>query len=190
MHAMSAVDEILSDIPVNQLAKQLGADEATTEQAIRAALPALIGGMEANAQDPGGAASLAEAVGQHDPGLVEGGVNLNEVDTQDGAKIVQHVFGPNQGEVVNQINGFMGGTGGELVKKLLPILAPIVLAWLAKKFTGTGAGAGAGAGQQDNPMGGLVDVLGGLLGGAAAGGGSQGSAITDLLGGLLGAGRK
>ncbi len=152
-----------SEIPVNQLARRLGADEATTEQAIRAALPALLSGMEANAQDPGGAASLAEAVGQHDPGLVEGGVDLNEVDSKDGAKIVQHVFGPNQGKVVDQINGFMGGAGGDLVKKLLPILAPIVLSWLAKKFLG--GGAGTGDGQQGDPMGGLVEVLGGLLGG-------------------------
>jgi hypothetical protein len=180
---MSAVDEILSEIPVDQLARQLGADEATTERAVRAALPALLGGMEANAQDPGGAASLAEAVGQHDPGLVEGGVNLHEVDTQDGARIVNHVFGPNQGQVVDQINGFMGGAGGDLVKKLLPILAPIVLAWLAKKL--------AGSGPQGAQFGGLVEALGGLLGGAGgAGGGGAGNAITDLLGGLLGAGRR
>ena len=187
---MSAVDEILSEIPVNQLASQLGADEATTEQAIRAALPALLGGMEANAQDPGGAASLAEAVGQHDPGLVEGGVNLNEVDTQDGAKIVQHVFGPNQGKVVDQISGFMGGSGGDLVKQAAADPRADRAGLAGQEVHRRRGRHGHRRAQQDDPMGGLVDVLGGLLGGAAAGGGSQGSAITDLLGGLLGGGRK
>ena len=62
---MDTADEILSQIPLDQLAQQLGVDEATAEQAVRQAVPALLGGMEANAQDPGGAASLEKALGQH-----------------------------------------------------------------------------------------------------------------------------
>jgi uncharacterized protein YidB (DUF937 family) len=49
---VSAVDDILADIPMDQLAAQLGVDEATAEQAARQALPALLGGMQANAEDP------------------------------------------------------------------------------------------------------------------------------------------
>ena len=49
---MSAVDDILADIPISQLASQLGVDEATAEAATRQAIPALLGGMQANAQDP------------------------------------------------------------------------------------------------------------------------------------------
>ena len=56
---MSAVDDILADIRIDQLAGQLGVDEATAEAATRQAIPALLGGMQANAQNPGGAASLA-----------------------------------------------------------------------------------------------------------------------------------
>jgi Bacterial protein of unknown function (DUF937) len=50
---MDTADEILSQIPLDQLAQQLGVDEATAEHAVRQAVPALLGGMEANAQDPG-----------------------------------------------------------------------------------------------------------------------------------------
>ena len=90
---MADIDELMSQIPMDQLASQLGASEAETEQAVRQALPALLGGMNANAQDPGGAASLAKALGQHDDNLLEGGIDVSQVDTADGQKIVKNVFG-------------------------------------------------------------------------------------------------
>ncbi|MFC4942372.1 DUF937 domain-containing protein [Pseudonocardia sp. GCM10023141] len=190
---MSAVDEILSQIPLAQLAGQLGVDEQTAEQATRQALPALLGGIQANTDDPGGASSFAQAVQQHDPNLVNGGVDLGQVDTAEGQKIVSHVFGANQGQVVNQL-GALGTGGNDLIAKLLPILAPIVMSWLASKLTGGGAAAapaGAPAGG-----GGIGDVLGGLLGSVLGGGGGGAAApaggidIGSILGGLLGGGRK
>jgi hypothetical protein len=188
---MSPVDEILSQIPLSDLAAQLGTDEATAEQAARQALPALLGGIQANTDDPGGAASFARAVDQHSSSLLDGGVNLGDVDTNDGQKIVGHVFGSNQDQVINQLSipGLGGGGAGGLMSKLLPLLAPIVMSYLAKKLGGSAAG-GAGAGGALD--GGLGDLLGGLLGGAGGQGGNQGGGLGgglgDLLGGLLGGG--
>ncbi|HVK23113.1 MAG TPA: DUF937 domain-containing protein [Actinokineospora sp.] len=184
---MSAIDDIIAQIPLSQLAGQLGVDEQTAEQATRAALPALLGGMQANAQDPGGAQSLFEALGQHSTGLVDGGVDLDKVDTDDGSKIVNHVFGDQKTEVVNTLGG-LGSVGKGLIAKLLPLLAPIVMSYLAKKL---GAKLGGGSEEpQQQPQaqggGGLGDLLGGLLGGSGGGLGNLG----DLLGGLLGGGRK
>jgi hypothetical protein len=197
---MSAVDEILADIPIDQLAAQLGVDEATADQATRQAIPALLGGMEANAQDPNGARSLAGALGDHPSDLVEGGVDLEQVDTGDGEKIVGNIFGPNQDQVVQTLGGNLGGQAGELIKRLLPILAPIVLSYLSKRIMGQRQASGGqdpldsilggGASGSSNP---LDDLLNSMLGGGAAGPGSgQSSAgsILDLLGGLLGAGRR
>lgn len=190
---MSPVDEILSQIPLAQLAGQLGVDEQTAEQATRQALPALLGGIQANTDDPGGAASFAEAVQQHSGGLVNGGVDLGQVDTAEGQKIVGHVFGDQQGQVINQLGGLGAGVGKDLIAKLLPILAPIVMSWLASKL----AGGGAAPGQAPAPAGGggIGDVLGGLLGGVLGGGGGaapQGGGIDlgSILGGLLGGGRR
>jgi hypothetical protein len=177
---VSAVDDILSQIPMGQLASQLGVDEGTAEQATRQALPALLGGMEANAQDPRGAASLAEALGQHSPALAAGGVDLEEVDPNDGDRIVGHVFGDKRGHVVDTL-GAVGGTGGgNLIGKLLPLLAPIVMSYLAGRLGNRSGGVVA----QDG--GGIGDILGGLLGGGAGGGGG----IGEILGGLLGGGRR
>lgn len=181
---MTVVDELLTQIPMSQVASQLGVDEQTAEQATRQALPALLSGMHANAQDPDGARSLSEAVGQHDNDLLNGGVDVSQVDTADGDKIVQHVFGDTRGQVVDQLGSIGGSGGSDLMGKLLPILAPIVMSYLARRFTqgGTGTPGASGAG-------GLGDLLGGLLGGGGQTGGQTGG-LGDLLGGLLGQGRR
>ena len=192
---MSAIDEILGLIPMEALAGRLGVDPATAEAATRQALPALLGGMQANAQDAGGEASLAQALGQHDSALVEGGVDLDQVDPADGSKIVGHVFGENHDQVINQLGGVSGGSG--LIRRLLPILAPIVMSYLARRMfgghagSGAGSGAGSAAGANRGSSGaGLGDILGRVLGGAMRGGSSGGVDLGDLLGGLLGAGRR
>jgi hypothetical protein len=196
-----AVDDILADIPMDQLAAQLGVDEATAEQATRQAIPALLGGMQANAEDPAGATSLAGALGDHPSDLIDGGVDLNQVDADDGEKIVGNIFGPNQDQVVQTLGGNLGGQAGDLIKRLLPILAPIVLAYLSKRLMGDRQGSG-----QDDPLGSILgggasgsgnplnDMLNSMLGGAATGGSGSGQStagtILDTLGGLLGAGRR
>ncbi len=206
---MSPVDEILSQIPMQQLAGQLGVDVPTATEAARTALPALLGGIQANTADPGGASSFAEAVQQHSGDLVDGGVDLAQVNVAEGQKIVGHVFGDNQGQVVQQLGavGQGSGIGQELIAKLLPILAPIVMSWLAKQLlSGSGGGLGGalggalGGGQQAPAGGGGIgDLLGGLLGGVLGGGAGpqqqqqQQSGMPDLgslLGGLLGGGRR
>jgi hypothetical protein len=196
---VSDLDDLLAQIPTDRLAARLGVDRATADAAIRQTLPALVGGLHANAQDPAGAASLTGALGRHDPGLVEGGVDLDRVDPADGDKIVGHVFGDTRGQVVQAL----GATGSptvtrDLVAKLLPLLAPIVMSYLAKRLGGAqGSAAGGTAGSNV-----VADILGSLLGAAAGSAHSTGTARTagpggfDLgsvlggLGGLLGRGRR
>jgi hypothetical protein len=200
---VTAVEDILADIPMDQLAAQLGVDEATAEQATRQAIPALLGGMQANVEDPAGAMSLAGALGDHPSELLEGGVDLDQVDSDDGEKIVGNIFGPNQDQVAQTLGGNLGGQAGGLIQRLLPILAPIVLAYLSKRLMGQrqgnqgsgqddplGSVLGGGASGSSNPLNDLLNSM--LEGGAAAGGSGQssGGSILDVLGGLLGAGRR
>jgi hypothetical protein len=208
---MTGIHDLLNQIDVNQVASLLGTDPATAQSAVEAALPTLLAGMHTNAQAPDGAASLQSALGQHQDGLLDGGVNVSQVDTADGEKIVGHVFGGQQDQVAAQLAGTagLGGVGGDLIRKALPILAPIVMSYLAKKFFGQGGRGGgqasqpgaAGAGGVGEGQAGGIDVggiLGGILGagaGAGAGGnagpGQQGSvwdSILSSLGGLPGGG--
>ena len=184
---MSAADEILASLPLDQLAARLGTDEATAEQAVRSALPALFGGLQANvATNAQGQVSLAEALTQHsDPQFFDGGVSLDDVDTGDGQAIVQHIFAnsPEQAQVLQA-----AGPSGSLISKLLPILAPIVMAYIAKKL---GMGNASQPGRQssdDNGLGGLGGVLGPILGGLLGGGGAaagSGGGFGDILGQIL-----
>jgi hypothetical protein len=180
---VTIVDDLLSQIPMGQLAGRLGVDQQTAEQATRQALPALLSGMHANAQNPDGARSLANAIGQHDNNLLDGGVDVDQVDTSEGNKIVQNVFGDNRGQVVNQLGGIGGAGGSEVMGKLLPMLAPIVMSYLARRFTSGGGGTAPAS--APGGSGGLGEVLGGLLGGAGQTGG-----LGEVLGGLLGQGRR
>ncbi|AII06197.1 MULTISPECIES: DUF937 domain-containing protein [Rhodococcus] len=200
---MASIDDLLSQIPINQIARQLGVDEATAETAVKSALPTLVGGLGANAQDPNGAASLRSALHDHSgTTLLDGGIDIDQVDTDDGDKIVSNIFGGERDRVASTLGGVGGGSGvgSDLVKQLLPILAPIVLAYIAKQVTGGGSSAPQtqGAGQAG---GGLGEVLGGLLGGSGGSGGlggvlggllgkGAGGGLGDVLGGLLGGGKK
>ena len=126
---MASYDEILGQVPLKELAGQLGVDESEVEQAARTALPALLGGLQANAPDPAGAQSLASALSDHQGQSVG---SLADVDEQDGQAIVGNIFGDNTDQVVSQLGGVGSGVGGSgtdgsLVQKLLPILAPIVM---------------------------------------------------------------
>jgi hypothetical protein len=202
------IEELLARIPTGQIAGRLGVDEATADAAIRQALPALVGGLHANAQDPAGAASLAGALAGHDRGLLDDagpdGLDLDQVDTEDGDKIVGHVFGPRRDQVVDHLAAAGGPrVDSSLIARLLPMLAPIVMSFLAKRLLGGGgpggvAGGSAGSG---GGLGGILgDVLGSMIGGRGSGGSAgagQGSAggidlgsILGGLGNLLGHGRR
>ncbi len=191
----------MANIPLSQLASRLGVDEQTAGAAAQQAIPALLGGLQANAQDPAGAASLEGALGNHSPGLFDGGVDLSQVDTGDGQKIVSNIFGDHQGGVAQTLGGNLGGLGGnqsDLMGKLLPILAPIVMSYLAKRLGGGQGGGGllgsllGGAGGAAG--GGLAGMLGQMVGGqpGTSTDQSQGAAnpVLGMLGGMLGGGRR
>jgi hypothetical protein len=185
------VQEILDSLDLSRLAQQVGADPAEVQTAAASVLPALFGGLHANAQDPAGEASLASALSQHQNDLASGTIDATEVDPAEGLKVAAHIFGSQQDQVVHQL-GSTGVSSG-LVQKLMPLLAPIVMSYLAKRVTGSASGAAGGA------VGG--GVLGGVLSQVLQGvGGSQGSSSSSsnpmggilggVLGGLLGHGTK
>lgn len=155
---MTAVEDILDRVPLADVAHQLGVSEAEVENLARQSIPILLGGMRANASDPAGAASLEGALHDHagdDPGVF----SLGEIDVADGSKIVGNIFGSNADQVVQSLSA-RSEQGSGLVGKLLPILAPIVLRYLASKVLGGGAGSAAGSAPPGSAGGGL---LGGIL---------------------------
>jgi hypothetical protein len=203
------LEDILGQLPIDDIAGRLGVDPQTARNAVQLALPTLVGGMHANAQDDAASQSLTQALGQHDNGLLDavlgGRSSLDDVDTSDGGRIVSHVFGDNTDQVVHQL-GAAGGVSSSVMSKLLPMLAPLVMSYLAKRMFGGGGSARAGSahagsahggssGSGSAGGGGLADILGQVLGGGGGslrGGDGSGGGIDlgSILGGLLGAGRR
>ncbi len=196
---MSEIDQLLGQLPMDEIASELGVDQQQATEASRTTLQALLHGLEANAQDPAGAASLAQALGEHDGDVL--GSGLSGIDTADGAAIVNNIFGDNTDGVIAQLGGMRGSGGQAIIAKLLPILAPIVLSYLATQMRGRGGLGGvlgqvlgSAAGQAGGSGGGgLGDILGQVLGGAAGQGGAQsgsaggsGGGLGDILGQILG----
>lgn len=191
---MSEIAALLQQIPTDQIAQQVGASPEETQQAINTLVPTLLSGLEANAQDPSGEQALMEALQQHDGSLVEGGVDPSQIDVQDGEKIARHIFGANQDAVVDRL-AVAGGGSSSLLSKLLPILAPIVLSFIASQvMKNMGGGAQtqqAGAGGMG---GGLGSILGSILGGSTSQPAqvpqqAQQGGLGDILGSILGGGQ-
>ena len=201
---MAGLDDLFAQIPVQDIANKIGADEGEVNTAIRTLVPALVGGLAENVQaneiDSSELESAVAAQGASD--LLDGGVSVDQVDAKQGDQFVARIFGGNDSNAVASALAGTGAGGGDLIKKLLPILAPIVLAYIGKQLTKSKAPAGGETQAQAAPGGGgLGDILGSILGGAGGGGnnplgsilgsvlgggGGQSNPIGEILGGLLG----
>ena len=207
--AESLTDQLfdqLSGTPLRQISQQLGVGQAQTASAVSAALPLLLGALGRNASQPQGADALFGAL-QNDfagadlggiLGAVLGGGNAPARQTN-GAGILGHVFGGQQQRAeagLGQATGLSSGQSGQLLK----ILAPIVLAFLAKQmFQNRGAAAqpqdptaqllGSILGQEQQQVRQQGGIGGGLLGAVLDQDGDGQLGLGDILkigGGLLG----
>lgn len=131
---MSAIDDILDKLPLDQLAAQLGSDPRSVRMASGDAIASLLGGLQRNSSEPIGQNSLATALKDHSASQLlrsDDKIDLNQIDQTDGAKIVQHALGTDPARAV-QASGGRGDQG--LIQRLLPIIAPMVLAYLASRL--------------------------------------------------------
>ena len=191
--AASLFQQLQQGQGLQQVSQQLGLDSAQTRQAVGSALPLLLGAMGQNASEPQGAQSLLNAL-QRDHSGGGGGFDLGGIlgavmggggsGATDGAGILGHVFGgqqPQAAAALGQKTGLDSGTSG----KLLAILAPIVMSFLAQRFAqqGNAGELSSALGQETQHAGG---GLGSLLGGALDQDGDGQFGASDLL--KLGAG--
>ncbi|NGX07227.1 DUF937 domain-containing protein [Mycobacteroides franklinii] len=183
---MATLDELLNEIPTEQIAAKLGVDNETADKAIKSVVPLLVGGLQANADDPDKAADLQANVNNAPSTLLDGGVNVEDVDQHAGNAVVASLFGDNNADDVAAKLAGAGAGNSDLIKQLLPILTPIVLAFVAKKLTG--GGAAAAPAEAPAASGGIGDILGNILGSAVGGGAASGgnNPLGSILGSVLG----
>ncbi|MDH4048580.1 MAG: DUF937 domain-containing protein [Gammaproteobacteria bacterium] len=155
---------------VENMGKQLGLGGADTGKLIGALAPALLKGIQGQAQSANSAAGLQKALSSatHQRYLDNPELVSDEATRTDGNNILGHLFGSK--DVSRNVAADAAKATGidpGLVKKALPILAGLAMGALSKKSTTT-------AGQTD--LGGLGSLLAGL------GGGKSSAGVGDLLG--------
>jgi hypothetical protein len=177
---------------LSELGKQFGLDAAQTQAAIDALAPVVAAGIRRNTQDDGGFADLISALarGNHaqyvdDPAVLESPAVID-----DGNAILGHVFGSKDVSrgVAQQLSA-SSGIGASVLKKLLPIVAAMVMGQIAKKALGGGAPSRAPAPEPQSSGGSLGDILGQVLGGGQPPSQGQGGGLGDILGDILSGGQ-
>jgi len=209
MAILDMLEQQLRGDTLMQISRQLGTDEGTTANAVAVALPLLLGGLSKNASTQQGAASLDAALTRdHDGSLLDSPQRaLADPMALNAGGILGHIFGRRQAPVEQGV-AKATGLDSQRVGKLLMILAPLVMAALARVRSTQGA-AGASAGsvlqrEQSNierqvpGLGGLASILdrdgdgeiaddiANLAAGRLGGLGGAGGGLGNILGGLLG----
>lgn len=179
----------LSDSAVSQISKTLGEDKSKTEDAVKTALPMIVGALSRSAQK-GNAEGLANALERdHDGGILN---NVSDFmsggNFEQGSGILGHVMGGK----VDAAAKALGGTAGierEKAASLMAMLAPVVMGAMGKVKRDKGLDAdslkrvlGGEEREIDQQAPGIMGAIGGLLD-------ADGDGDTDMAD-LLAQGRK
>ncbi len=206
MGILDTVGQQLSGDTLKRISQSLGTDEGTAAKAVSVALPLLIGGLTRNASTPDGAAALDQALTRdHEasPVLDAPHEAVNNPNAFNAGGILGHIFGQRQSPIQQGV-AKASGIDLQSAGKVLMILAPIVMASLARARSAQGANTSAGQVLQSEQqhierqvpgIGGLASILdrnhdgniaddiakiaGGQLGGLGGG-------LGNVLGGILG----
>ena len=124
---------LLNDKDLGKLSSQLGVNENDVKLGLVSALPAILQALNKNTQTAEGAESLNKALEKHDGSVLNNlSGYLNNPDLNDGAGILNHLFG-NQTENVAKAVSKSSGLDSNGSLKMLQILAPLVLGALGKQ---------------------------------------------------------
>jgi hypothetical protein len=124
---MDLVGQLSQGDTLKNLSRQLGMDEDALGRGIATATPLLVTALAHNASNPAGAQQLTDALAAHDGSALDRLGNAGESpDTEDGARILGHVFGDRL-EVARQTVAKTIGVNPDQASQLLATLAPLVM---------------------------------------------------------------
>lgn len=165
---------LLSKEAIKALTKKTGLDGKSLKKLLPLAIPVLMKMLTKNASSEAGASSLLAALTQH-TGKKPAAEQIAEADTDDGDKIIGHIFGNKKKEELQALSA-QSGLSENQVSSVLSGIAPTLLTTLS---AATQSAKPASAGKVDLSDGlDLSDVMA-MLGGARP-------SASDLLGSLFG----
>ena len=187
----------MGKILISGASKQFGLGEDSTQKAMSAAMPLILGAMKNNASTPEGASGLLGALmgDKHDGGILDklgsvlGGSSVDDDVMQDGAGILGHVFGGKEEHVAQAVSKSSGIDLGAAMN-ILKVAGPFLMGAIGKQART----------QNISDQNGIGDLLGGLLGSGQKEQQSlinrlldadgDGSIIDDVAGMLMSGGKK
>lgn len=141
------------------------------------AAPLVISYLRNKSQDANEAEALNQALDRDHDGSVLNDPSQLEARQQEGGSILDHIFGGQKAQVENSLSE-QTGISMNKIGPILSMLAPLIMGYIGREKQANGVNSG-----------GLGDLLGGILGGAANQAQAQPSnPINDILGQVLGGG--
>jgi hypothetical protein len=181
MNILDVIMEAQNGAAIRQVGSRVGLGEQQTASALSALLPALAAGFQRETQTPDGLAGLLSALssGNHQRYLNNPDALADQAAVADGNGILGHVFGSKEvsREVASRAAA-QSGIGVDIMKKLLPLAAGLMMGAMARQksagVTPAGGAFGGGGGLSDalsalvdrDRDGSIVDELGSLIGSA------------------------
>lgn len=173
---------------VEDLAKNFDLNSSQVNDILRQVTPAMARGVQRNAADDNGLSDLIGALkkGNHGRYVDEPDILTRRETVDDGNSILGHIFGSKDvSRNVARHASNNTGVSDSIIKKMLPVIATMVMGSLAKKATGGLGGGnilgsilgGGSAARAPASQGGLGDILGGFLDSD-----NDGSVLDDLIG--------
>ena len=194
---MNTIGALLSGKGVSAISRRTKVPASDVAKVMSYGIPTLLGGMNRNVATAEGEQSLAGALRDHSGDDVSNvGAFLKGSDLKDGKKIIAHVLGGDQKDVVEQISRASGVSTGKTLS-ILALLAPLLLSLLGGQQNQGGSSFNLpgllfnmllGGGQSQQSSGG--SLLGSLLGGQQQAQPVQQQSSGGLLGSLLGGGQQ
>ena len=179
MNILDVIMNARDGAAVRQMGAQVGLGEEQTASALSALVPALATGFQRNLQTPDGLAGLVSALstGNHQRYLDDPAALAGEGAIADGNGILGHVLGSKDvSRDVASRAAAQSGLGADVMKRLLPLAATLMMgAFARQKAGGSGpalAGAASGGGVADmltslvdrDRDGSIADDLSGMIG--------------------------
>ena len=128
---MNAITQMITSqiagFAARAIAQRLGVSEATAQRAVMIAVPLIVAALARNAARPEGAEQLHQAVtSDHDGSILNNLPGyLDNPQAANGAGILGHVFGPQQGAIQNtvaQATGLDQNAAGNILEMVAPLV--------------------------------------------------------------------
>ncbi len=199
MDLTSLMKTMLSSDSIAQMSKKTGTSTDEVKSVLLSALPAMLSGVQGQANNQETVAGFAGALDSHaKDDTSDISAFLSHVDIKDGEKIVGHLLGGDKA-ATTKAAATKAGLSNAATGKILGAAAPLLMSLLGQQFTQAAQAQPQSqnvqplGSQQAAPSG--IGLLAGLLGGgqqpsAAQQSAPQASGLGGLLGSLLGGGQQ